>query len=239
MFHLSLLPQCSRSWDETSSQDQKIISDLAGCSYEQVEEILAPLASTFGGPLIRSGNLWKVVSLRDLWTQVGNQLTSHQLKRFENTFHSVVSAIDPHFETQPNADTFYEDNSVGKPSGSIRRGLTESMIALAVFPEVATLITDVSSHVNSAVYKLLNNATEPLWWSLSQDFHNLAEAAPTVFLDAVEAGLEGDSPQILSLFRSDEGIMHPTEYLSNLLWALEMLARSPRYLMQSALYWLG
>lgn len=177
--------------------------------------------------------------ITDLWTQVGNQLTSHQLKRFENTFHSVVSAIDPHFETQPNADTFYEDNSVGKPSGSIRRGLTESMIALAVFPEVATLITDVSSHVNSAVYKLLNNATEPLWWSLSQDFHNLAEAAPTVFLDAVEAGLEGDSPQILSLFRSDEGIMHPTEYLSNLLWALEMLARSPRYLMQSALYWLG
>ncbi|ELH4153607.1 helix-turn-helix transcriptional regulator [Salmonella enterica] len=223
------------SWDETSSQDQKIISELAGCSYEQVEEILAPLASTFGGPLIRSGNLWRVVSLRDLWTQVGNQLTSHQLKRFENTFHSVVSAIDPYFETQPNADTFYEDNSVGKPSGSIRRGLTESMIALAVFPEVATLITDVSSHVNSAVYKLLNNATEPLWWSLSQDFHNLAEAAPTVFLDAVEAGLEGDSPQILSLFRSDEGIMQPTEYLSNLLWALEMLARSPRYLMQSAL----
>ena len=45
---------------------KKIISDLAGCSYEQVEEILAPLASTFGGPLIRSGNLWKVVSLRDL-----------------------------------------------------------------------------------------------------------------------------------------------------------------------------
>ena len=41
------------SWDETSSQDQKIISDLAGCSYEQVEEILAPLASTFGGPLIQ------------------------------------------------------------------------------------------------------------------------------------------------------------------------------------------
>ena len=39
----------------------------------------------------------------------------------------------------------------------------------------------------------------------------------------------------MSLFRSDEGALHPTEYLSNLLWSLEMLARSPDYLMRSAL----
>ena len=43
----------------------------------------------------------------------------------------------------------------------------------------------------------------------------LQKQPPTVFLDAVEAGF-GKAIQILSLFRSDEGIMHPTEYLSNL-----------------------
>ena len=39
----------------------------------------------------------------------------------------------------------------------------------------------------------------------------------------------------MSLFHSDEGFVHPTEYLSNLLWALEMLARSKDYLMRAAL----
>ncbi len=38
----------------------------------------------------------------------------------------------------------------------------------------------------------------------------------------------------MSLFRSDEGLIHTTERLSNLLWALEMLARSPTYLFQAA-----
>ncbi|MGH6910747.1 MAG: hypothetical protein ACREEG_11215, partial [Phenylobacterium sp.] len=73
------------------------------------------------------------------------------------------------------------------------------------------------------------------WWSLSSDFHNLAEAAPSAFLDALEQALEGDEPAVAALFRSDEGMMHPREYLSNLLWSLEMLARSPEYLTRAAL----
>ena len=118
---------------------------------------------------------------------------------------------------------------------ALRRGLTEAMIALAVYPGRAELVTDVGGRVNRAVRKLLDKAPPALWWSLSGDFHDIAEAAPEVFLDAVETGLEGDDPSVMSLFRSDEGAFHPTEYLSNLLWSLEMLARSPDYLMRSAL----
>ena len=39
----------------------------------------------------------------------------------------------------------------------------------------------------------------------------------------------------MALFRSDEGLMTRTECLADLLWALEMLARSPDHLLQSAL----
>jgi hypothetical protein len=37
------------------------------------------------------------------------------------------------------------------------------------------------------------------------------------------------------LFRSDEGFLHPSEYLSDLLWALELLCWSPKHLGASAL----
>jgi len=51
-------------WVETSAMDRKVVSALAGRPYEQVEEILAPLAAAMDGPLRRSGSVWKVVSLR-------------------------------------------------------------------------------------------------------------------------------------------------------------------------------
>jgi transcriptional regulator with XRE-family HTH domain len=223
------------AWVETSARDRKIISNLAGQPYEDVEATLGPLAG-IGGPLVRSGEVWKVVSLRDLWTQIGGQVTSSQLLRFEAEFQNVLSTVNPRYATRPMNIHYEAIGEFGdEPSGALRQGLTEALIALAVFPDRAGLITDVAGRASQTVRKLLEKASPALWWSLSRDFHNIAEAAPKAFLDALEAGLEGDDPSVMSLFRSDEGFLHPTEYLANLLWSLEMLARSPDYLMQAAL----
>jgi DNA-binding XRE family transcriptional regulator len=223
------------AWIETSARDRKIISNLAGRPYEEVEATLAPLAG-LGGPLVRAGEVWKVVSLRDLWTQIGGQVGASQLVRFEAAFQAVLGAINPRYATRPKS-IYYEAEGefAEEPSGALRQGLTEALIALAVFPDRAGLITDVAGRANRSVRKLLDKAPPALWWSLSRDFHNIAEAAPEAFLDALETGLDGDDPSVMSLFRSDEGMMHPTEYLSNLLWSLEMVARSPDYLMRAAL----
>jgi transcriptional regulator with XRE-family HTH domain len=228
------------AWVGTSPQDQQVISDLAGRPYEQIEEVLAPLAALVGGPLVRSGDLWKVVSLRDLWTQIGAQVTPSQLARFEATFQRVLTAVNPRFATQPKS-IYYEgeDEFEAQPSAAVRCGLTEAMIVMAVFPEWAILVSNIGKRVDLAVRKVLDNAGASLWWSLSRDFENLAEAAPGEFLAAVEVGLEGENRPIKALFRSDEGMLHPTEYLSSLLWALEMLARSPAYLAKAALLLAG
>lgn len=223
------------AWVETSVQDRNILSILAGCPYEELEAALTPLAG-FGGPLVRSGGLWKIVSLRDLWTQIGGQVTSRQLGRFETAFQTVLGFINPRYATRPKSIYCEAHGEFGEEtSGVLRRGLTEALIALAVYPDRAELISDVAGRAAYAVRKLLDKAPSALWWSLSRDFQNIAEAAPEAFLDALEKGLEGDDPAVMSLFRSDEGVMYPIEYLSNLLWSLEMLARSPDYLMRSAL----
>ena len=224
------------AWVETSAIDRKIVSTLAGCTYEQVEATLAPLAATLDGPIVRLGEVWKVASLRDLWTQIGQQVTSSQLANFETAFHSVLGTINPRYARRPKSIYYEEEGEFGEEaSGALRRGLTEAMIALAVYPDRAELIANPPGHVAGAIRKLLDKASPALWWSLSSDLHDIAEAAPDEFLDALEIGLEGVDRPIMSLFRSDEGPMHPTEYLANLLWALEMLARSPDYLMRSAL----
>lgn len=225
------------SWVETSPQDCQIMSELAGYPYPQVEATLASVAAAVDSPLVRSGTIWKVVSLRDLWTQIGGQITMSQYSRFESTFRTVFGAINPRY-TKRSKDLYEpESESTSKgPSRMLRHGLTEALVALAVYPDQARhIIPDLAGRVNETIHSLLKKAPPGLWWSLAQDFRNIAEAAPDAFLNAFDAGLEGDNPPVMALFRSDDGMMYPQEYLSNLLWALEMLARSPNYLMRSAL----
>jgi transcriptional regulator with XRE-family HTH domain len=223
-------------WVETSAMDRKVVSALAGRPYEQVEEILAPLAAAMDGPLRRSGSVWKVVSLRDIWSLLGPQLTIGQIERFEAAFQRVLGAINPRFSAAAKETWFERDGQFGEEaSPALRRGLSEAMIALGVYPQAAPQIGNAAKRADRAVKKLLETAEAPLWWSLSGDFRRLAEASPSAFLEMVEAGLDGEDPPVMSLFRSDEGFMSPTEYLAELLWALEMLARSPDYLMSAAL----
>ena len=224
------------AWVDNNPRDRKLVSDLAGCTYEQLESVLARLASGPDSPIARLGNVWKVVSLRDLWTQIGAQVTPTQFARFEVVYHEVLGAINPRYARRPKSKYYEEAGEFGEEaSGALRQGLSDAMIAPAVYPQRANLIPHISERVDGAVCKLLHDASPALWWSLSRDFRNIAEAAPKAFLDALEDSLEGADPAVLSLFRSDEGVIHSTEYLSNLLWALEMLARSPDYVMRAAM----
>ena len=223
-------------WDERSAADRKVVADLAGRPYELVEENLAPLTTGSEAPLLRSGSIWKLISLRDAWTLLAPRLTTTQLERFEATFHRVLSTRNPRFRAERREPWFEREGQFGEEvSSELRRGLAEAMIALGVYPEAASAISGGAPRADEAVRRLLHAADAELWWSLSNDFRRFAEASPRSFLDAVESGLNSVEQPIMSLFRSDDGFMTKTEYLSDLLWALEMLARSPEYLRQTAL----
>jgi transcriptional regulator with XRE-family HTH domain len=223
-------------WDEKSAADRKVVARLAGRSYEQVEEVLVQLTSGPEAPLLRSGSIWKLVSLRDSWTLLASRLTLTQLQRFEEAFHEVLSTRNPRFNIAGREAWFEREGQFGEEiSDELRRGLTEAMVALGVYPEAASGIPDGARRADEAVRKLLHAADAELWWSLTDDFRRLAEASPRSFLESVEAGLDAVQQPIMSLFRSDDGFITDREYLSDLLWALEMLARSPDHLLQAAL----
>ncbi len=163
-------------------------------------------------------------------------MTATQLGRFEAGFHKVLSARNPRFSLAGRETGFEREGQLSdEVSPELRHGLIETMIALGVYPKAARFIDNGSQRSDRAIRKLLGGADAELWWSLSDDFCHLAEASPKAFLDAVEDGLDSAAQPIMSLFRSDAGFMRWTEYLSDLLWALEMLARSPEFLRRAAL----
>lgn len=223
-------------WDEKSVADRMVIAGLAGRTYEEVEEVLAQFTSGPEAPLLRSGSIWKLISLRDAWTLLASRLTMTQLQRFEEAFHKVLSTRNPRFNVDGREAWFEREGQFGEEvSDELRRGLAEAMAALGVFPEAICGIPDGARRADEAVRKLLAAADAELWWSLSDDLRRLAEASPRSFLESVEVGLDSAQQPIMSLFRSDDGFITDKEYLSDLLWALEMLARSPDHLLQAAL----
>jgi DNA-binding XRE family transcriptional regulator len=218
------------AWREDHPADRIILERLSGRSYDQLEADLAPLASSFDGPVRRSGPVWKLASLRDAWFLLGTHLTAHHLDLLEQCFLQVLGEPSPNFDADPRDQWKFDREPPKLPSNEVRRGLSETMIALGIFPHQASSVSDAESRSARAVHRLLSGADERLWWSLSDDFRSLAEAAPADFLECVDNALDKVPSPIASLFRSDEGFLHPSEYLADLLCALELLCWSPKHL---------
>jgi hypothetical protein len=222
------------SWRQDHPADRKVLERLSGRAYHKLEADLAPLASSFDGPIRRSGPVLKLASLRDAWFLLGSHLTTHHLDMLEQCFLQVLGEPNPNFDADPDDRWKIDREPPRLASSELRHGLSETMIALGVFPEQASNVSDSATRSDRAVRALLSNADERVWWSLSDDFRNLAEAAPAAFLECVDDALDDPSP-MASLFRSDDGFLHPSEYLSDLLWSLELLCWSPKHLGAGAL----
>jgi len=218
------------AWREDHPADRKVLERLSGRAYHELEADLAPLASSFDGPIRRSGPVWKLASLRDAWFLLGSHLTTHHLDMLEQCFLQVLGEPNPNFDADPDDRWKINREPPRLASSELRHGLSETMIALGVFPERASNASDSAARSGRAVRTLLSSADERVWWSLSDDFRNLAEAAPAAFLECVDNALEKDPSPMAALFRSDEGFLHPSEYLSDLLWAVELLCWSPKQL---------
>lgn len=222
------------AWDRTYPVDQLIIARLCGKPYEAVEAELAPFAATLDGPMRRSGEVWKLTSLRDSWFLLAEQLTDAQLDLLITIFLEVLSEVSPDYDDTDRRWKF--DRGPPKlASPDLRRGLSEAVIALGVWPARATGVSHAAQRSAAAVTTLLADADERRWWSLANDFRRLAEAAPDAFLSAIEGALAADPSPMASLFRSDEGLMHANEYLADLMWALEILCWSPDHVGRATL----
>jgi DNA-binding XRE family transcriptional regulator len=218
-------------WDENVAADQARLSELADAPYEQIIATLAPYVGQFDSPLQKVGSTWRVTSPADAWLLLAHHLTIVDIRRFEAAAHAVLGSADPRFDMDPNERWMAAVKGINRDySDMIRHGIGEVLILLALWGDQVLTVPDARRRADSIVAKLLANADQRRWWSLSRDFRLLAEASPDAFLSAVEDSLDQNDPPILSLFGHDEGGIFGAEHLSDLMWAMESLAWSPDWL---------
>jgi transcriptional regulator with XRE-family HTH domain len=215
-------------WDEGSEADRARLSELATQPYETVIAALAPYVGEFDSPLQKIGSTWRIASPSDAWFLLASNLTSADITRFEAVAHAVLGSADPRFELDP--DDRWKAGVRGihpEYSGMLRQGIGQVLIVLALRGDQVRTVPNASRRADAIVGKLLKDADQRRWWSLSRDFRLLGEASPDAFLTAIEDSLDQNAPPIAALFGHDDGGMFGTEHLSDLMWALESLAWSP------------
>lgn len=84
--------------------------------------------------------------------------------------------------------------------------------------------------VDSIVLDLLHNTTGETWVAVDHELPLISEASPDSFLKSVINSLDKEEPEIMEMFKEEDGFLHKTSHHTGLLWALENLAWLPEYL---------
>jgi len=227
------------AWSSSKSGDREVVSRLAGRRYEEVERDLRYLAGLDDSPVLQIGAVWKARSPLELLDLFGDRITTDELDRFFEIARETLSAPDPVLELPE--DQRYAAQVYGKvrpQSNILIRAICDTLIKLAVRGPLLTSLAaaDIEGRVAGLVRDLLYDADEIRWLSLSTHLPDLAEAAPDVFLKAVERSLARPDASVARLLtETSDSALFGRCWHTGLLWALEVLAWSPRFLPHVAL----
>jgi hypothetical protein len=221
------------AWIADNKNDCDKLAQLADVPYDQFEQGLHRWKITNDLPIRRVGNVWQIVSRQDAWSLLCRFVNARVLERFGEVVKEVLQEIDPRFELPPEERWMANvHGKVTRHSSLLRHGLAETLAILASYGDRDCQnigIHSVQDQVSYWVRQLLmDDMSGQRWGSLARELPLLAEAAPEVFMEAVETGLQGDNPPVMELF-VEEGDMGGCPH-AGLLWALECISWNLEYL---------
>ena len=218
-------------WDENSEFDRDFISQLAGTSYKEFESQINEFRRLDDAPIEKIGNVWIVKSRIDSLLGVAESIVSSDLQMFWKKMECVLTIRNPAVDLSNEEKMLAAVRGQVPPySRTLFPAVTDTLVLLSVYQEQITACENVGESVEALIQKVLKNAKSDRWYSLSGLLPKLAEAAPDVFLSALEKDLRDENPSVSSLFSPDFDWMFSKYDHTGLLWALEILAWNKRFL---------
>ncbi len=212
------------AWAVDNPNDCAQVEKLADIPYEKMEEKFYYWTNSDDPPVRRVGNVWQVLSRQDAWMLLSQYVNPVYLDRFCKVAEEVLRELHPRFELKP--EERWMANVYGKKtrySGVLRQSLAEAIAMLGAYGDQDCISRgeySISDKMSVLVRSLLkDDMSGNRWGSLAHYLPLFAEAAPEIFLECVETGLQSENPSIMELF-VEEGDMGACLH-SGLLWALE------------------
>ncbi|MEP7010639.1 MAG: hypothetical protein ABJC13_09980 [Acidobacteriota bacterium] len=217
-------------WNDAAAADIACLEAVTGKNYEDLERDLLHMAHLDDSPVLKIGTVWKAKAPLELLYLFASAFTRSELTRFFAAAEAILAKPDPALQLEP--DQRWMASVYGKvreESGIVIHSITDSLAKLSVYAENNN-DERIASGVHGLVRTLLEGADGDRWLSLSSVLRELAESSPEIFLRAVEGSLERHDAPIRRLFTETSGdAVFGRHWHANLLWALETLAWSPKY----------
>lgn len=218
-------------WNDAKAGDVACLEAVTGKKYEELERNLLHIAHLDDSPVLKIGTVWKAKAPLELLHLFAPAFTRDELNRFFAAAQAILAKPDPALQLKP--DQRWMAAVYGKAreeSGIVIDSITDSLAKLSVYAENNN-DERIASHVDGLVRTLLEDADGDRWLSLSGVLRELAEASPEIFLRTVEGSLRREDAPIRRLFSENSGdAVFGRSWHVDLLWALETLAWSPKYL---------
>jgi addiction module HigA family antidote len=223
------------AWHAESEADKRVLCYLANVSYETIEERFNQLASYDENPVWSYQDFRGVVSQKESLFSLRNMISKDDLNRFFEIAHIVLSESDPALEL-PEGDR-WAANIYGKTrnhSGLLRKRICEMLILLGVHGDYLFnhLGYAASNNVNVLIRKLLTPLSLERVLSQNKDLTFYAEAAPEEFLAIVESDLKQEVSVLMQLMKPASNNIFVGTDRTDLLFALEILAWNPDWLLR-------
>lgn len=223
-------------WNETFDGDIELIEKLSEQKYSDYLVILNKWKNFEESPIIQIGETWRLTSPLDLWTALSSQLSSKDFQNIKECYALAFENGNPIVEPAEKNSFAAYFNKKNKYSNWSREGLTQSLILVGRLNGVKIPNLDNPQNwVDKIIFDLLNNASGEMWISVDHELPLISEASPESFLKAVKNSLAKEQPEIMNMFKEEDGFLHKTSHHTGLLWALENLAWLLEYLRDASL----
>ena len=222
------------AWHSASSADREIVRLLANSDDDNdVESGIAELLDLEDAPVWSVGEYRGVVSRTDALYGIANFVIESDLENFLIVAEYVLSERDPAID-MPDSKRWLANlhGKVRDHSDTLRRGIRETLILLAVFGGGLfrqRLGVDVETRVANLIRRLLTPLDREKIMSQKSDLPDYAEAAPEVFLLLIETDLRQVTPIVRELMLPAGSPPFSSPNRTELLWALESLAWIPSF----------
>jgi cation transport regulator ChaC/SOS response regulatory protein OraA/RecX len=225
-------------WSSANEGDREVIARFLGMSYADIAEVVVRYSSGSDPLLATVDAAVTLVSPYDAYSVLTADLTTDDLTDFKAMCLEVLGAANPALELP--TDEQWKASILGKQrphSDDLRHGVANSLALLGTLgsksiPGSTMAPSDFAAWTVRELLKQANQSKDVSpWASLNDVLPEIAEAAPSEFLDAVADGLQGEPPLLASIFINEGAAgMFAHQTHTGLLWGLEICAWSSAHI---------
>lgn len=224
-------------WEGGNPTDQQAIENIAGRPYAELEAEFQRLSTCTEPMLFHAAGNWRLISKDDAWSTLGDRVTPSNLATWTTLATTILADDDPKFSL-PDDERWLAQlkGHVPKYSQTLKSHVAQTIAFLGAFGE--KLESAAAINVPAAIDRVVNAVLAPTaswnrWATLGSRLPLLAEASPRAFLQALRDDLSRAEPEVMKLFRDSGNVLFSSCNHAGLLWALETLAWSPEFLVET------